>query len=357
MSNRADSPARSVPPEVLDAYGWGGHAAEPLSGGLINATYRVVDARGLTCALLQQLHPVFVPEVNLDLEAVTRRLASQGLETPFLLRPRGRKGWVECAGRTWRALTFVDGVSHARVPSAEAAESAGETVGRFHRALDGFAYRYASVRTGVHDTAAHLARLAGCAHARADECEEAADLAREIAATYRDLPACPAALPLRHSHGDLKISNVLFERAGARARCLVDLDTCGLQPMAHELGDLLRSWCNVASEDCARPELSHEVFSAALRGYARGSADLLDAAERDALLWGMTVICVELAARFCVDAFEQSYFGWDPVRFASRREHNLVRARGQLELARLVSRDRRELERLRRAAFTDASAQ
>jgi hypothetical protein len=48
---------------------------------------------------------------------------------------------------------------------------------------------------------------------------------------------------------------------------------------------------------------------------------------------GLEVVCIELAARFCVDAFDDSYFGWDPARFPSRRAHNLVRARGQLALA------------------------
>jgi hypothetical protein len=48
-------------------------------------------------------------------------------------------------------------------------------------------------------------------------------------------------------------------------------------------------------------------------------------------------VAVELAARFCVDAFEDRYFGWDPARFPSRREHNRVRAVGQLQLARRIT--------------------
>jgi hypothetical protein len=55
-------------------------------------------------------------------------------------------------------------------------------------------------------------------------------------------------------------------------------------------------------------------------------------------------VCVELAARFCVDAVEDRYFGWDSERFSSRREHNLVRARGQLALARSVIADRDALD-------------
>jgi hypothetical protein len=66
---------------------------------------------------------------------------------------------------------------------------------------------------------------------------------------------------------------------------------------------------------------------------------------------GVETVCVELAARFCVDAFEDKYFGWDPARFPSRREHNRVRAAGQLHLAQAVAAARGEAERLVREAF------
>ena len=54
------------------------------------------------------------------------------------------------------------------------------------------------------------------------------------------------------------------------------------------------------------------------------------------IVTGLETVCLELAARFCVDVFRDEYFGWDPARFASRRDHNLVRARGQLALGRAV---------------------
>src|SRR5690606_22934060 len=78
------------------------------------------------------------------------------------------------------------------------------------------------------------------------------------------------------------------------------------------------------------------VFAAAMDGYRAGAGDLLTAAERASIVPGLETVCVELAARFCVDVFEDSYFGWDSSRYPSRREHNLVRARGQLALARSV---------------------
>src|SRR5206468_8667500 len=132
------------------------------------------------------------------------------------------------------------------------AELGGALVARFHRAVDDLEYDYKFVRAGVHDTAAHLARLeAGAAASResasepepAPELIEARELASEILAVARALAPLPE-LPRRHTHGDLKISNLLFRGEPARGVALVDLDTLGRQTLAFELGDAMRSWCN-----------------------------------------------------------------------------------------------------------------
>ena len=102
------------PRAVLAAWGWEDAELTALSGGLINATYRI----GERVAVLQRLHPVFGPAVNLDLEAVTAHLAAHGLVTPRLLRTRDGRAWVEDDGCTWRALTWVDGETVHRVPDA-----------------------------------------------------------------------------------------------------------------------------------------------------------------------------------------------------------------------------------------------
>lgn len=328
----------SVPHEVLAAYGWHG-SSRKLGQGLINDTFQLEDEHGAIVAVVQRLHPVFTAEVNLDLDAVTQRLAGCGLETPRLLRTVAGRAWVTHEGRTWRALSYVPGWTSERVPSCGAARSAGVLVGRFHRALDGFDHVYANVRSGVHDTQGHLQKLARLVDARGGEFPRATALAGDIQRAFTQLPTLPAGLPRRHTHGDLKISNVVFEPNSTAARCLIDLDTCARQSMAYELGDMLRSWCNVASEDCEQPELSLDLLVAALTGYTEGAAGLLQAEERESILLGMQTVCIELAARFCVDAFEQCYFGWDATRFSSRQEHNLVRGRGQLALGQTVSQE------------------
>src|SRR5262249_31776697 len=108
-------------------------------------------------------------------------------------------------------------------------------------------------------------------------------------------------------------------------------------------------WCNPLGEDVAATRLDLGVFAAAVEGYAAGGA--LGADEAASLVPGIETIALELAARFCVDVFEDRYFGWDPGRFPSRRAHSRVPAAGQLALARAVAQARGEAEALLRRAF------
>jgi Ser/Thr protein kinase RdoA (MazF antagonist) len=327
-----------VPDEVLAAWGWQAAEVAPLAGGLINTTC-AVRSGGAPIAVIQRLHPIFAAEVNLDLDAVTTHLAARGLTTPRLTRTRDGRAWHVHAGEVWRALSWVDGRTVHRVPDAAWAEAGGALVGAFHRAVADLDHVYAFARAGVHDTAAHAARLA--AHVAAGGDAEAIALGRELLDAVRALPALPA-LPVRHCHGDLKISNLLFAAPPPRGVCLVDLDTLGRSTLAWELGDAMRSWCNPGGEDAGVVGFDLPTFAAAIRGFREVADPIVTAEERAAIVTGLETVCVELAVRFAVDVFRDDYFGWDPARFPSRRAHNLVRARGQHALARAVHAARRD---------------
>ena len=321
-----------VDDDVARAWGWDGAEIATISGGLLNATY-AVRRGGAPIAVLQQLHPIFAGEVNLDIDAVTRHLAARGAVTPLLIRTVDGRAWHDHAGRVWRALSWVDGITVHAVPDPAWAEAGGEIVGTFHRAIVDLAHDYAFARAGVHDTRLHLARLAD--HVAAGGDAEAVVLGRDILDAARALPAMPD-VPRRHCHGDLKISNVLFATAPVRGVCLVDLDTLGWSTMAFEIGDALRSWCNPHGEDAGVVAFDLATFAAAIRGFRAVADPIISADEKTAIVVGLETVCLELAARFAVDVFRDEYFGWDPVRFASRRAHNLVRAYGQLALGRAV---------------------
>ena len=261
---------------VAAAWGWRAAQIAPLAGGLINKTFVITDG-ATPSAVLQQLHPVFGAEVNLDIEAVTAHLASRGLVTPRLVRTRDGKPWVEEAGRVWRALTYVAGDTVHAVPSPAWAEAGGQLVGRFHRAVSDLAYDYRFTRAGVHDTPAHLAKLRERTDGGGDA--EATALGREILDAAAALPAMPVTRT-RHVHGDLKISNLIFQREPLAGICLVDLDTFARGTLAFELGDAMRSWCNPRGEDAGsgRPDVGFDltIFAAALRGFRAEAGALVE---------------------------------------------------------------------------------
>ncbi len=330
---------RQVPPAVLGQYrDFISAKSQRLDAGLINDTFIVEGTR--SNAIFQRLHPIFDKEVNLDIAAVTRRLVERGLQSPCLLSTDAGNLWVEHAGRVWRALSFIPGRTHHKVAHTGMAYEAGALVARFHGALQDLRHVYHCGRGTIHDTPRHLARLeeALTEHTEHSLHREVAELAARLFRHSAPLDT-DGALPLRHCHGDLKISNIVFDQAG-RAICLIDLDTVCLMQWHLEMGDALRSWCNPGTEEDFSSRFDLNLLDAALAGYASEKPAFVTVAERETLLAGLLRICLELSARFLTDALNEQYFGWDATRYRSRGAHNLQRARAMLQLHESVHAQR-----------------
>jgi Ser/Thr protein kinase RdoA (MazF antagonist) len=326
-----------LPTQVLPRFPTlAGGAVTRLGAGLINETFLVTAPAGRF--VLQRVNPIFPAAIHGNLRVVTRRLAAAGITTPELVATAAGEPCLDLGTEgVWRVLTYVAGVSFDRVATPLQARAAATLVARFHAALADLDHVFVGLRTGVHDTPGHLARLAAAVAARPEHRLHGAvaPLAAAVAAAAAALPPLPP-LPDLIGHGDLKFNNVLFAGptppASEAALCLVDLDTVGPISLAYELGDAWRSWCNRSGEDVTTAALDLGVLAAALDGYRAGRGRPLTAAERRALLLGPEWVSLELTARFAADALNEVYFGWDPTRFPGRGEHNLHRAQGQWSL-------------------------
>ncbi len=337
-------------PAVLAHYGIPLVDPVRLTGGLINATWRLSDAQG-PAFVLQRLHPSFPREVNLNFTCVTDYLAARGHLVPRLIPTREERGWVEHKGGIWRLMTFIDGISYATLPDLAHARTAGAMLGGFHAALRDFAGPLPHPRPAVHEPARHraflLETLSGQAsHPLHGTVATLAEAILSALARETELPVTPP----RYVHGDPKLSNFLFGRDGS-ARCLVDLDTLTCAALPFEIGDALRSWCNRQPEDAAEAEFDLDLFAAALEGYAEAALSLLLPMEASVIVEATVTIQLELAMRFAADALNERYFGWDPDHFASRGEHNLLRARNQLACATLLTAQRAEAMRITKRVF------
>jgi Ser/Thr protein kinase RdoA (MazF antagonist) len=310
--------------------------------GLLNDTFVVGSPPE---GILQRVNPIFGPDVHLDIEAITAHLASKGIATPRLVRTSSGKLCVPTADGAWRLLSFVPGTTIHTISNPSQAESAAKIVGQFHRATEDLDHRFHFVRPGAHDTHKHMATLAEALHESSGHALEGPSTAigTEVLSCW-DTWDGECDLPLRISHGDLKISNVRFAADRRTALCLLDLDTLSHQSIAVEMGDAWRSWCNPAGEDKpdeARFDLS--IFQASAGSWlTHGPA--LSPDERANLVAGVERISLELAARFCADSIRQTYFKEDKRRFPEPGTHNLQRAKGQLALARSVRSQRLSAE-------------
>jgi Ser/Thr protein kinase RdoA (MazF antagonist) len=326
-----------TPPEsVIEEYDLDPASIRVLAGGLINRSFSARRSNGQEC-VLQCVNPIFPACINDDIDAVTRHLQRKGLTTPLLLGSRSGGLHVSAGNEIWRLLTKVRGVSHEELPTDEHASEAGRVLGNFHRALGDFDRPLKNRRPPVHDIERHLGNLRQAleAHDRHPAQADVAELSERIFAHARGIPH-PVKSADRLVHGDPKISNVIFDKG--KGICMIDLDTITRIPVAVELGDALRSWCNPDTEDSAEADFCLERFRLALEGYRGAAPDLLSRTEWQAVPNAARSIAIELAARFAADALNESYFGWDNARFASASEHNLARARAQLQLGERIER-------------------
>lgn len=312
---------------------------QPMSGGLINATYAIGEDH-----VLQRLHPIFGAEVNRDIAALVPQLRGAGVRVPAILNADDGQPFVRVApdahpdtpAGVWRLLTRLPGRTLHRLADRHQAASAARLVARFHAALAPVSHQFAFSRPGAHDTPAHMATLReALTHHPEHRLHHAVhELAAELFAAWGEHPGV-ATLPDRIGHGDLKVSNLLFDERG-EACAVIDLDTMAWLGLDAELGDALRSWANRAEEHETRARLQVGLLEAAVASYLQHSGDWISEAEVAAIVPGMARIALELAARFAADALNERYFGWNPKLAPARGEHNLLRARNQLQLGRQV---------------------
>ena len=148
--------------------------------------------------------------------------------------------------------------------------------------------------------------------------------------------------PVRVTHNDTKSNNVLFDRITKMPIVVIDLDTVMPGMAMYDFGDAVRFIANTAAED--EPEIRRVYFDTAkFRAFCKGFigevSRSLTEAEISSLVLASFSITIELAARFLDD-----YITGDQYFKINYPQHNLVRTRCQLALAKDIMRKRDELE-------------
>ena len=193
-------------------------AVTPVRSGLLHATYRVVTVGG--DFVVQRLHAAIPDRAIDDMRMVTAYLVSCGLQVPSLVPTLDGKPFArDASGGRWRVYTWLPGHVVESLPDPAMAREAGHLVGRLHKHLAACDYIPQGSIPHFHDTDFVLTELQNVHPQLPDEVRGIAD---DILATLP--PLIVANEPQQLVHGDLKISNLIFDDLG-HAVGIIDFDT------------------------------------------------------------------------------------------------------------------------------------
>ncbi len=137
-------------------------------------------------------------------------------------------------------------------------------------------------------------------------------------------------IPLRVTHNDTKLNNIMIDNKTKKAICVIDLDTVMPGTVLNDFGDSIRFGASTALEDekdLSKVECSMELFEAFTKGFIEGTKDSLTDKEKEMLPMGAKIITLECGIRFLTD-----YLQGDTYFKTHREGHNLDRARTQFKL-------------------------
>lgn len=300
--------------------------------GLINKTYKVATNK---CKfILQELSPIFDPCVNEDSYRVSNYLEGFGIICPSIIKSDKKDLYVAIDNRIFRALSYIEGRSFHTINSYCMAQTAGEVLGSFHHSLIDFNYIYSSQRNHGGAYGFHTQKLKDTLNKHKDHnfFPQVEHLASRWLGEISTLTATLTTTK-RHTHGDPKISNILFDHQ-ERALCLIDFDTLGYNGWSLELGDAMRSWANPNKEDVLDSYVDLSIIEHMLMGYAKTIDDNFTIKECGELLLHCQAITLCLAIRYLSDTLAENYFSYDDTRFSRASEHNIIRAQSMYNLYR-----------------------
>ena len=321
-------------------------SAKPMGIGNINASFVVTCEDGSKYALQRINTNIFkdpkgmMNNIFAVTEHIRNKVASEGgdpdREVLQYLKTAEGEPVYETEEGVYRMYRFVDDVlTIQQVPDAEWAYQCAYAFGRFQKQLSDFdsSVLIETIPNFHHTQKRYETFLASVEKDAAGRKEEVADLIEFAkkesylaSAIVKDVEA--GVLPVRVTHNDTKINNILFNPETKRGMCIIDLDTVMPATTLYDFGDMVRTAATVTEEDDER----YDQVGMDLRyvkGYYEGSDGALTREEIKRFPLSAKVITYETFLRFLTD-----YLDGD-VYFACRKDrHNLIRATNQMYLLR-----------------------
>ena len=340
---------------------------ETVQMGNVNKTYKVnflLPGGKPKSFLVQNVNtyafrePVGLME-NIDRVTEHIRAKRPGKTALHFHHTHDRKTYVVDGENFWRMTNYIDSVTYNSVKDPTVLRNAGMAFGEFQTQLADFEIGLLhETIPNFHNTRARYEKFLQVVAAdpvgRLQEVREEVAFLKEVmdkACLLTDMQKA-GQLPLRVTHNDTKINNVLFSPEDASALVVIDLDTVMPGLVGHDFGDAIRFAANFVEEDCpdyAKAGVDLDVFRAFAEGFLSQTASTLTEAEIDTLALSCFVLTTELAVRFLDD-----YLRGDPYFKINYPEHNLVRTRCQIALAQDMLRKLPQMEAIVRECVAAA---
>lgn len=339
---------------IIRAFGVQGDikTVEPFGSGHINDTLRVVIQAGAETQeyVLQKINtdifkdPAGMMQNIIKVTGYLRNIIEKKGGDPsretlhFYPTQEGKYYYRDEDNRYWR---LEDMILHSRsydlATTSEMFASTGVAFGQFMADLGGFpAEELVEVIPNFHHTGVRFATFESEVKAnragRIDTCRAEVEfaLARKELALSIVKQLDNKELPLRVTHNDTKINNILMDESTDQPICIIDLDTIMPGACAYDFGDSIRFGASSALEDeqdLSKVYMRMDLFEAYTKGYMQSVGKTLTPAEARSLAVGAAVITFETGIRFLGD-----HLNGDTYFKIHRPGHNLDRARTQFKL-------------------------
>ena len=326
---------------------------EKSNNGHINSTYMLIfEENGkVKKYVLQKINTVVFKDPDKlmsNIVAVTSHIRKKNEEMNIPWTDRGTLTFIPCKDgkyyyvddndNCWRVYGYIGDVYTCNaIDCAEVFENAGVAFGEFQKILADFdgASLHETIEN-FHNTVSRFADFkkaiddnkSGRLDTVKDEVEFA--IAREPDTHILVDMIAEGKLPLRVTHNDTKLNNILFDNVSDKGICIIDLDTVMPGLSLYDFGDSIRFGANTAAEDekdVSKVSLSLELYEAYVKGYLSSAKDALTDLEKELLPFGAKIMTYECGIRFLMD-----YLNGDVYFHTEYPEHNLVRARTQFAL-------------------------
>lgn len=261
-------------------------------------------------------------------------------ETLSLVKTRdGKDFYTDKNGKVWRVTPFIENTDCFQKADNALFEASARAFGRFQLLLRDYpAETLHEAIPHFHDTEDRLAKFEKAL--KADALGRAGDVLPEIQFVLDRRADCSVALdalrsgklPLRVTHNDTKLNNILIDRDTHEGICVIDLDTTMPGLSINDFGDSIRFGANHSAEDerdLSKVNFDISLYEAFTRGFLQGAAGSLTQAEMDYLPWGARLMTLECGIRFLTD-----YLEGDVYFHTNRPGQNLDRCRTQFKLVR-----------------------